>query len=371
MRVLLVEPYYGGSHGVWADGYAASSRHDVELLTHEAQFWRWRLQGAHLTLAEELARRDEGYDVVLASSMLDLAGFLGATRSVLGSVPAAVFFHENQLRYSTESGGRDEHAVALINWQSAAVADRVFFNSTFHRDVFFAEVPILLNRFPDRRHGGLLERVERVSSVLPVGIDLQRLDAANRADGEPPLLLWNHRWDGDKGPGAFAALVSDLVNAGVEFRLALAGEQFVTDPEEFAVLPDLLGDRLAHYGFADEERYIELLGAADVVVSTAHQEFFGVSITEAVYAGAFPVVPNRLVYPERIPQRVHERCLFRDRGELMAKTRWALEQPAAARVIADDLHDLMAAYDWSVVAPLYDDALEEIAGGYSKLFLRN
>lgn len=364
MRVLLVEPYYGGSHGAWADGYVASSRHDVELLTHEAQFWRWRLQGAHLTLAEELVARNDRFDVVLASSMLDLAGFLGAARSVLSAVPAAVFFHENQLAYSTDSGGREEHAVALINWQSAAVADRVFFNSTFHRDRFFAEVPVLHNRFPDRQHGSLLGRVEQASSVLPVGVDLQRLDeVATPAGDESPLLLWNHRWDRDKGPGEFAALVTDLFEAGVDFRLALAGEQFVTDPEEFSALGSLLGDQLIHYGFADDDRYVELLRAADVVVSTAHQEFFGVALTEAVYAGAFPVVPNRLVYPERISDRFHERCLYDGHGDLVAKTRWALEHAAAARLIAADQHEVMAAYDWSVVAPIYDDVLEEMASG--------
>ncbi|MBT8214185.1 MAG: DUF3524 domain-containing protein, partial [Acidimicrobiia bacterium] len=46
MRVLLVEPYYAGSHRAWADGYVASSRHDVSLLTHDARFWKWRMHGS-------------------------------------------------------------------------------------------------------------------------------------------------------------------------------------------------------------------------------------------------------------------------------------------------------------------------------------
>ena len=53
MRILLVEPYYSGSHKAWADGYAQHSVHEVVVMSHEARFWRWRMQGSALTLAEQ------------------------------------------------------------------------------------------------------------------------------------------------------------------------------------------------------------------------------------------------------------------------------------------------------------------------------
>ena len=55
MRILLIEPYFTGSHRAWAEGYAAASQHDVRLVTHDGRFWKWRMQGSAVTLAEPVA----------------------------------------------------------------------------------------------------------------------------------------------------------------------------------------------------------------------------------------------------------------------------------------------------------------------------
>lgn len=85
MKVLLVEPYYGGSHRVWADGYRDNSTHDVTIISHEARFWKWRMHGAHLTLADDAAEVLDGPpDVILASSMMNVPAFIGAARRSIG-----------------------------------------------------------------------------------------------------------------------------------------------------------------------------------------------------------------------------------------------------------------------------------------------
>ena len=52
-------------------------------------------------------------------------------------------------------------------------------------------------------------------------------------------------------------------------------------------------------GFLDSpETYGQILKHVDVIVSTAQHEFFGMAVVEAAAAGAVPVIPKRLAYPE-------------------------------------------------------------------------
>ena len=86
MNVLLIAPYYGGSHSAWANGYVRHSAHQVELLTLPARFLKWRMHGAAASLAESVRKLEFQPDVILASDMLNLPAFLGLTRDILADV---------------------------------------------------------------------------------------------------------------------------------------------------------------------------------------------------------------------------------------------------------------------------------------------
>lgn len=365
MRVFLVEPYSTGSHLRWAEGFRAASRHEVIPVTLEGRFWKWRLTGGHVTLAEsaERAARDGGPpDLVLGTSMLDLAGFLGLARRRLAGVPAALYLHENQITYPAVGRTRSDAALGLITWGSLLAADAVAFNSEYHRSALLEALPRFLESFPDERHTDRIPEVAAKSVVLPVGVDLRRLDPPRERDGDTALILWNHRWDADKDPGAFLAALGDLAADGVAFRVALAGERLGKQAEQFEAAIAALGDRVVAAGHLGDAAYREVLRAADIVVSTAHQEFFGISVVEAMYAGAFPVLPHRLVYPERIPVELHRRCLYRTRRQLAARLRAAVDDLEETRRIGGRFGALVGEFDWSAVAPRYDDWLEQVAG---------
>ena len=360
MKILLLEPYCGGSHQAWAQGYAANSRHDVTLLALPARFWKWRMQGAAVTLTEEALTIAAPPDAILASGMLNLPVFVALTRRRFASVPTALYCHENQLTYPFPPTEKRDLTYGMINWLSMLAADRIFFNSRYHLEDWFDELPRLLRHFPDHTHEHHIAQVRARAAVLPVGCDLRQLDGAPDQRPQPPLILWNQRWEYDKDPATFFQALFALADEGIDFQVALAGKCHRQSAPEFEAARARLGERVIHFGHANGERYRALLGEASVVVSTAIHEFFGMAVVEAVYGGCFPVLPRRLTYPELIPPAHHAACLYDDFEGLVARLRWALAHPQEARSVALALRPAFAQFDWAEVAPRYDDAMAEL-----------
>lgn len=360
VNIALIEPYYGGSHKAWADGYVAESAHRVRLFSHDARFWKWRMHGAFLTLADQLSEHvatNGSVDVILASSMMDVAAFAGAVRHSAPGVPIAAYFHESQFTYPLSPADKTDMTYPMKNWASAAVANLVVFNSEYHRSLFREEARTFLNVFPEDKHVDRIDAVLDAAIVLPVGVDVRDLIAAKRRQMNPPLIVWNHRWEHDKGPVGLAGIVGELIDRDVEFRMAMCGEVFVSVPDEFASITQMLGDRLVHEGWADRPRYETLLSEASVVLSTAHQEFFGIGVVEAIAAGAHPVLPNRLVYPERVASLDAESSAV-----LYSSPEHAVDLIVAAfERGSSELREATVQYDWSIVAPSYDRVLSGLA----------
>ena len=359
MRIFIVEPYYGGSHRSWADGFAEHSQHDAHLVTHDPNFWRWRLRGASVTLAEmteALVAKVGPPDVLLVSDFVNLPSYLGLTRRFVGDPGVALYMHENQLSYPLGPSQQPDEALSMVNWVSMVAADRIFFNSQFHRGELFAELPTLLKRAPDVGHLHLLDAVRSKSSVLPVGVTLSDIGERQEPSDEPPLILWSHRWDHDKNPKAVFGALDELAAEGHDFRFALAGENERVDPQEFHRAIDRLGDRVVHHGFLDRPAYVSLLGRTDIVVSAAHHEFFGIAMVEAMVAGAIPVLPKRLSYPEVVPERFHPAALY-DEGGLVDRLRNVILNLAEYRSRVEGLGDQLRVYDWPTLVNDYDTAL--------------
>lgn len=364
MDVPLLEPYCGGSHRAWAEGYAAHSHHEVTLLALPARFWKWRMQGGPLTLAEQARALPSRPDLILASDMLNLPAFLGLTRDFLSGVPVALYCHENQLTYPFPPGEERDLTYGMINWLSMLAADRVFFNSCYHLEDWFDELPRLLRHFPDYTHVHRIVEVRAKSEVLPVGCDLRRFGTISNlqspVSNDSPLILWNQRWEYDKAPETFFRALYALDEEGLDFRVALAGKSYRQSAPEFEAARERLGARVVHFGHAGEAQYAALLSQADVVVSTALHEFFGIAVVEAIYCGCFPVLPHRLAYPEIIPSKHHEDCLYEDFEGLLARLRWALARPDQAHALAGELCPAVARFDWAEMGPRYDQALAEV-----------
>jgi glycosyltransferase involved in cell wall biosynthesis len=369
--VWLLSPYHTGSHRAWALGYQQHSRHQVRLITMAGRFWKWRMQGGAIELAAQCApllHSGPPPAAVIATDMVNLPAWLGLMRAHLPpQIPILYYMHENQLTYPLRAGEKTDLTYAMINWTSQIVADQVIFNSHYHAGAWFEAAPGLLKQFPDHNHLGLLQRVEAKSAVLPVGIDCRRIMEVVTPPIHParqpdlPLIMWNQRWEYDKNPKAFFDCLDRLQAQQVRFQLIVAGENFRNVPREFHRAREQLAGSVLHWGhikaYAD---YIAWLQQADLVISTALHEFFGISILEAIVAGAFPLLPKRLSYPELIPETLHTACLYGDKDELTAMSAQRLLAPRPAPPLLQQ--HILEHYDWPVVAARYDALLDRLIG---------
>ncbi len=367
MRVLIIEPYFTGSHADWAKGYQAHSSHNVDILKLPGRYWKWRMHGGAVTLARKYIEEKHAPDVILATDMLDVSVFLALTRKKTAGIPVALYFHENQLTYPWSPTDRDlyhqrDKHYGFINFTSALAADRVFFNSHYHHDVFFDGLRRLLKFFPDFNEMEAIAAIQKKSSVLALGLDLARFDRyGNSTKNQTPLLLWNHRWEHDKNPEAFFAAIFDLADRGLVFQVAVLGENFKRCPHIFLEAKSRLGKRIAHYGYAKSfAEYARWLQSADILPVTSNQDFFGASIIEAIYCDVYPLLPNRLTYPELLPKNRHDPSLYKTQEEFLQKLAAAITDIDTIRHEDDVLKKSAASFDWARMANEYDTRLSAI-----------
>ncbi len=349
MRLLVLEPYHGGSRRAWLAGLCALPGVQAELRSLPARKWKWRLRAGALALAAGLQADPprQTPDAVLATSLLDLAVLLGLQRRQLGQARCLLYVHENQFVYPFRKREERDFQYLLAGLHAVWAADAVAFNSKFNRDTFFDGLPGLLKLVPDLLDlGPQLAALRARSRVLPVPLPDALLELEPVREG-PPIVVWNHRWEHDKNPEESFEALRALQEAGHDFRLAVLGQSFRDSPPIFEKLPAMFGSRLVHCGTAERAEYLDWLRRASVVISSARHEFFGVAVLEAVAAGAWPVVPGRLAYPELYPQE----CLYSDRAELLARLVDGLTRPAAA------LRGLARALSWSEQVGAYQDFL--------------
>jgi glycosyltransferase involved in cell wall biosynthesis len=304
MRIVLLEPFMGGSHALWAKGLIGHSRHTIDLFELPGRHWKWRMHGAAPEFSKRFNQLAYQPDLVLATDLMDLAVFCGLSRKKLFQTPVALYFHENQLCYPWSDRdpdtktGRNRH-YAFINVQSALAADYVFFSSNYQKNAFFQRLPEFLHAFPDFQLQWTIDIIREKSSVLPLGLDLPDDIPATNFQTATPILIWNHRWEYDKNPELFFQTLFTLAEDGLPFQLIVCGEHYGEIPAIFNEAKTKLQDRILHWGYCKSlEEYRSLLQQAHIAPVTSNQDFFGISAIESAWYGAIPLLPKRLAYPE-------------------------------------------------------------------------
>lgn len=307
MKFLFLEPFFGGSHKDFAKGLVAHSRHEIDLVTLPSRFWKWRMRGAALHFIRNIPPL-ERYDGLIVTDLMSLADF----KALCGAPcpPVMVYFHESQFTYPLAPAERPDHQFGFTDITTALAADKIYFNSRTHFNAFFEKLPRFIGMMPEYRPRWATDEIHAKSGVLYPGCRFP----AGPPDLAPattntPLIIWNHRWEFDKNPVSFFKALETADQNGAQFKLALLGENFQAVPKAFIKGRERWRECIVQYGFEpSREAYTQWLRRGAVVVSTAIQENFGISVIEAVRAGCFPLLPNRLSYPEIIPKNSMTRC---------------------------------------------------------------
>ncbi len=365
MKILLIEPYFTGSHKMWAEDYQKYSQHDIELMTLPGRHWKWRMHGGAIELADAANTKLKcGYrpDLILISDMVDLSTF----KALLGAdIPIALYFHENQLSYpysnqDTDSKRTRDFHYGFINYTSALVAERVFFNSKAQMNAFFRALTALLKVMPDFKGLEKISTLKEKTSVLPLGIRLEKFKEGDDAiANSTPLVLWTHRWEYDKNPEEFFEALYSLSDQNIDFNVAILGASGKHAPKVFAEARQRLGERVVAFGKpTTRDAYLKWLSKGTLLPVTSNHETFGVSLIEAVYNGVTPLLPNRLSYPELISPSQFPDLYYQDHADLVRKLKRYLQNTDYSPNPA--LETCVSKYDWSNLGPVYDKALESV-----------
>ena len=361
LRFLFLESFYGGSHREFADGLIAHSKHRIDLVTLPARFWKWRMRGAALYFLKKMPDLSP-YDGLITTDLIGFSDF----KALAGSAcpPMLVYFHENQLTYPLAPGEQMDFQFGFTDITTCLAADMIRFNSRTHLKAFFDGLPGFLRMMPEYRPTWVIDLIRSKADVLYPGCRFPGMDdmLPNLVRSDPPLIIWNHRWEFDKDPSAFFEALDALHDQGKDFRLALLGENCQTVPKVFIRARERYGNKILQYGYVPSRSdYIDWLNQGAIVVSTAQQENFGISIVEAVRYGCLPLLPARLAYPEVIPERYHSHVLYKDQRDLVVKLTRLIECHADCQKLRADLAHTMGRYAWDNVIESYDRVLEDLA----------
>ena len=439
-RILLVVVDFA-SHRTWAEGYVkATQQHDVQIYHVPSERWKWRLQsGAAAELDGLLAQLQQSTsnsrnnkkdtpDVIVVDGMLDvtlLAAQLGrlSTPNHHHRPRLLVYLHENQLTTPWAPKDRDQRNkthwhYGMAHWRSLLAADGFVFNSRQHFRVFRQALPRLIQQqCPRDTVDWHLQQAQQLlqtkCTVLRYGLALDEL----RASGVPgtvqspppstttttttpkmPVVLWNARLEADKDPETFFDHVlpqlcqhhADILPIGLivlgtdpsqgqQWYHRLRQEYGANNHSHTNHRPDI---ELLYLGWCSQRQdYAHWLQQADVVVSTARHETFGIAVVESVYAGgALPLLPHRLSYPEILGVEENENdsdeskggfdtdnYLYRSTSDCVHKLATLLrlkrDEPDRFQATVAHMRQRMAQFRWAVMGPVYDNFFAAVATG--------
>ena len=139
------------------------------------------------------------------------------------------------------------------------------------------------------------------------------------------------------------------------------GENFQIRPKAFIAAGDRFKSNIVQYGYVESRKeYYKWLENGSIVISTANQENFGMSVVEAVRHGCIPLLPDRLSYPEIIPETFHHDFLYSNQDDLVEKLSILITQHPDFQEKSEKISKAMDQYSWENLIQDYDEEFERL-----------
>ena len=105
---------------------------------------------------------------------------------------------------------------------------------------------------------------------------------------------------------------------------------------------------------------MKLLNKSDVLPVTSIQDFFGISVVEAVSAGVYPIVPSRLSYPEILDEDNNPEIFYSDYNQCYDLLLQYLNDYKVSQKFTSKFEKLVNRFDWGNIIKKYDQKFEKL-----------
>ena len=271
----------------------------MDLIRLHRAHWRWLALTGHRDLTSAVSELNyRRPDAVVCSGPADLVKIAAGLPSCWGDVPLAVYFHESQWTYPDPE--LDPRPYVTAHLDALERANAVWFNSAYHLRAFHEAATTNPSLRVRRLAREIIPANWHKTRVLHPPVLVSHLPG-ERAACEQPAIAWAARWEREKRPDVFVEAIQMCLAGGLRPRIYLLGIPAGLEGIAGQLPADVRSLLALGSGYPARGEYEAALARADLWVSTAAHEFFGVAAIEAALLGATPILPRSLAYPETLP----------------------------------------------------------------------
>lgn len=356
LDILAIEPFHGGARRAMLEAISRYSRHRWRIMKLPPRKMHRRLLVSSLWFAETLSRNGLGnVDLLFCSEALNLADFLRLAPPALARRPSVVYFHENQL---PEAGSRaPEKPTDLVNLNSAMAAHEIWFNSLYHLRTFLSRASGMVARHEELQMRSPMPSLMSKAHLMPPPIDFTEIQAggskAPAALRDPRNVLLDAR---GADHAMVAAALHLLHDRGEAMELTLIGQ--IKD------LPQSLSLRTIDE--RNHAAHARALLTSGLLVTARPDATIDDLTLHALAADCHPIVPGAGVYPELLPEPLHELCMHDGTAESLAARiidAWYTDRPRGLEFLRDEI---LSPFDAIHACKVIDERLDNLVGGATK-----